>query len=128
MIELLVLLLTLGASVEDETVAAYAPEGVVYHLETINGVTPAYDASLDVGTPGRVFGVGPCGPFRATQTLPYPWFDIDEIDPGPAPCTARAAETALLAHLRAASLVEVLGDTLILSDVDGFEMVFQSRP
>jgi heat shock protein HslJ len=58
------------------------------------------------------------------MTVPYPWFDAGPIASTRLACPALDAEVAFFAALGQATLIEVGGDTLILSNPDGLKMVF----
>ncbi len=68
---------------------------------------------------------GPATTFRASQSAPYPWFA-----PGPIAATRRAcpdleAESRFFAALSEMTLIEAQGDTVILTNEAGREMVFR---
>ena len=99
-----------------------------YRLTTLNGVPFTASATLDLSTPGKISGDAPCNRYFADQTAPYPWFDAGPIGATRRACPDLAAETAYLTALAAMEFAETLGDTLILSNSDGAELVFQALP
>ena len=56
--------------------------------------------------------------------MPYPWFEATQIISTKRACPDLEAEGAYLNALRAATLSEVLGEFLILSNPEGLSMVF----
>ncbi|SHJ47554.1 Heat shock protein HslJ [Palleronia salina] len=110
----------------DESVARYAPADA-YVLQSLNGAPFGADATLSFPGPDGVTGTGPCNAFSAAQTVPYPWIEIGAIRATKRACPDLALETAYFAALRAVTLAEVSGPTLILSNPGGTEMVFQAR-
>ena len=124
---LLGLVLAAGCAAGDETLSAYGAAGRVWVLERI-GETPASPGiTLDASVPGRIAGQGPCNTYSAEQTAPYPWFSLGPIAATRRACPDMAAEAAFFDALRRATIAEVSGDLLILSNTDGLEMVFRAR-
>jgi hypothetical protein len=60
------------------------------------------------------------------MVAPYPWFELGPIRTPQEPCPDNAAENRLFAALRAMTLVEVLGDTMILSNDAGDSIILKS--
>ncbi len=112
----------------DETVAAFAGDATVFALQSLDGAPFPASATLDVGTPGQITGDAPCNSYSADQSAPYPWFAVGPIAATRRACSDLAAETTFFDALAAMTLVEVVGETLILSNTDGGEMVFQAIP
>ena len=108
----------------DETLHAYGAGGHTYALQSIDGVAFGERATLGFPEPGRVAGQGPCNAFTTAQTAPYPWLDLGPIAVTARACAALEAERAYLQALDAMSTAEVTGDTLLLADDSGREMVF----
>lgn len=120
-------LLLLVACGPDETVTAFASTDI-YGLRLMNGAVVQDGTTLDIGQTGRISGESYCNSYSAPQTAPYPWFEIGPVAATRNACPELAAETAYLDLLGRVALVEVSGDTLILSNTDGVELVFQALP
>jgi heat shock protein HslJ len=127
-IALLVAVLALGACRADETLYSYGAGGQVWHLVSMDGAAVAMTATLEFPKPGQVAGQAPCNRYNATQTAPYPWFDIGPIAATRMACPDLSEEHQFLQALQAMTLSEVLDTTLVLSDETGREMVFSTRP
>jgi len=112
----------------DETLAAYGAADVTWQLESIDGAPFMADATLSFPAEGRIQGRGPCNSFSGRQTKPYPWFGTGPLRTTRRACPELSEEQAFLAALRAMTLAEVQGDTLILSDDAGREMIFSAAP
>ena len=127
MLRLMGFLALLGCAT-DETVTAYADGQTEFVLRTLNGTPFAATATINIAEPGRVSGTAPCNTYSASQSAPYPWFEIGPIAVTRRACPDLAAETAFLGALAAMTLAEVTGNTLILSNTEQGEMVFQASP
>ncbi len=112
----------------DETVSGFAGDQTLFQLSSLDGAEFAATATIDIGTQGQVTGNAPCNSYNATQSAPYPWFELGPIAATRRACPELEAEAAFLTALGAMTLVEVAGNTLILSNTDGGEMVFQAVP
>lgn len=110
----------------DESVAAYLDGSGKFRLVSIDGAPFEADVTIDLSEAGRISGTAPCNRYFADQTAPYPWFEIGPIGAARTACPALDQEAAYFAALAAMSLAEVLGGTLILSNIDGREMLFQA--
>lgn len=110
----------------DETISAYADPTATYRLAELDGAPFLASASIRFPERGRVTGDAPCNGFHARQTLPYPWISIEDIAATRRACPDLGAEAAFLLALESATLAEVQGDTLILADPNGSEMVFHA--
>lgn len=110
----------------DETVSGYANPQAIYVLKSINGT--AFDAPASIAFPeqGTVIGNGPCNSFQASQSVPYPWFDLGAIAATRRACPDLAREQTYFEALATTTLVEVSGPTLLLTNTDGAELVFQA--
>ncbi len=111
----------------DQTLSAYGAAGRRWNLVELDGVAAAGLVTLSFPEPGRVAGRTDCLDFTATQTAPYPWFEIAGLRSTPRDCVAGAGELAVLKALEGMTLVEVLGGVLILRNDAGREMVFHAR-
>jgi heat shock protein HslJ len=119
--------LVLAACQQDETVSKFASPDAEYHLIEIDGSPFEAWATIVFPTQGEVVGQAPCNRYFAKQTVPYPWFALEGIGATRMACPDLEAETAYFAALEDMSLVEVVGDTLILTNEAGRRMVFVAR-
>lgn len=117
---------SLAACRADETVRAYGGADRVWTLKLLNGANFPARATLTFPKAGEIAGEGPCNRYFGAMKVPYPWFEAGPIGSTRMACPEMAAETAFLAALEAATLSEVAGDTLMLSNTDGLEMVFKA--
>ena len=111
----------------DETVSGYADPGATYVLTEIAGQAFEARASISFPEEGRALGEAPCNRWSAEQTAPYPWLTLGPIAATRRACTAMTEEQAFFDALATMTLVEVQGETLILSNEDGAEMVFRAE-
>lgn len=118
-------LFVLLAACGDETVSAFS-ENDEYQLISINDVPFNAKATLDISVSGNVSGSGPCNRYNASQTAPYPWFDLGPIASTKRACDELSKEAQFFISLETMTIVEVAGKTLILSNDDKDEMVFQA--
>lgn len=110
----------------DETISGFADSAAIYRLQELDGNPFLASASISFPAEGKVAGKAPCNSFRGEQTLPYPWINIEKIAATRRACPDLGAEAAFLRALEIATLVEVQGKVLILSNDDGLEMVFHA--
>lgn len=122
----LTIIAALAACRDDETVAAYGGEGKTWALQSLDGSPYQADATLSFPETGRLAGQGPCNAYFAEQTAPYPWFKTGPIGATKRACSALKQEGVFFAALADMSLSEVSGDTLILSNDAGREMLFKA--
>lgn len=110
----------------DETISGYADPAAVYTLKTVNDAP--FDATATITFPeeGVVRGMGPCNSFQASQTAPYPWFELGPIAATKRACPNLPAETSFFEVLTRMTLSEVNGPVLILSNTNDEALVFQS--
>ncbi|KIN73946.1 META domain-containing protein [Sulfitobacter guttiformis] len=120
------LLTVLVACRSDETVRAYGAGDRIWTLKLLNDVPFPATATLTFPKTGEIAGQGPCNRYFGAMKVPYPWFDAGPIGSTRMACPDFEAETAFLQALEAATLSDVLGDTLILSNTEGLEMVFKA--
>ncbi|MGH1463735.1 MAG: META domain-containing protein [Cognatishimia sp.] len=109
----------------DETLAAYGAADTTWQLTTIDDSAFAARATLNFLPDGLVRGHAPCNSFTATQTAPYPWFELTPVLSTKRACKALQAERRFFAALSKMSLAEISGDTLILSNDAGQLMLFK---
>lgn len=122
----LTLPILLNAYLKDESVSGFTDAVVVYRLEEMAGQPFAATATISFPKSGQVQGTAPCNRYSASQTVPYPWFEISELEATERACADLATETEFFAALQAMTLVEVAGDLLILSDEEGAQMIFRA--
>lgn len=123
---LLLAALAIGGCRGDETLHAYGAADKTWRLVELRGTPFAAQAMITFPEPGQISGRGPCNRFNATQNVPYPWFEAGPIAATRMACPALADEAAFLTALSEASLSEVAGDTLILSDEENVLLVFKA--
>jgi len=112
---------------KDETVSGYAGTDVTWALHSINEAPFNARATLTFPQEGRIAGNAPCNSYFAAQTVPYPWFKAGPIGSTKRACPDLKAETLFFQTLAKMTLSEVAGDTLILSNDDGAQMVFRAK-
>lgn len=112
----------------DETLTAYGAADRTWVLQTIDGAKFTARADLRLPKPGRIEGQAPCNRYFGSQNAVYPWFEARQIGATRMACHDLDAEQAYFQALEAMSLVEVTGETLILSTPQGREMVFTAAP
>ncbi len=120
-------LLALTACRQDETISAFVPAGSIWHLTDLNGQAFPANGTLTFPEPGIISGNGPCNTYSASQNAPYPWFEAGPIRATKRTCPEQHFEGAFLLALAKATLAEVSGDILILSDEGGGELVFRHK-
>ena len=120
----LTLLASIPACQADETVARYGAADRLWTLQSLNGNPFAATATLEFESGGPVSGQAPCNRFSATNTVPYPWFQLTPIIATRAACPGLDAETAYLAALGRMTQSEVRQGTLFLRNDEGEELVF----
>ncbi len=124
MFRLALLLPLLLGYCKDETLTGYGAQGQVFVLQTINGDPFPARAAITFPEEGRIAGEGPCNGFSASQNQPYPWFEAGPIAATKRACPDLDAEAQFFRSLSEMGLSEVSGPNLILSTVDGAQMVF----
>lgn len=111
---------------KDETVRAYGGGDTTWKLVELKGTTFGAEATIAFPNKGEVTGTGPCNAFTSTIEVPYPWFKLGPIASTRKACPALAAETAYFRALKEATLVEVSGPVMIISNTDGLNLVFNA--
>jgi len=122
----LISLMALAGCWQDETLTGYGAADRLWVLESVDGSAFAARAELEFPEEGKITGKAPCNRFFADQTAPYPWFTLGPIGSTKMACPAMEAEARFLGALAEMTLSEVAGDTLILSNDAGREMVFRA--
>ena len=118
-------LAALAGCLRDETISGFVPENAVWTLTEGPGL-PA-GATIAFPQPGQVTGQAPCNRYTAVQSAPYPWIDIKLGAVTKMACPALDQEADYFAALSAATLVEVVGDVLILSDAENQPLLTFTR-
>ena len=114
------------ASDTDQTIRAYSGPDRIWTLVEIEGEPFAAKANMQFPQAGVITGDGPCNSYRGALTLPYPWFASGPIVSTRRACPDLAAEGAFFKALEAATLSEVTGNTLTLSDETDVLLVFKA--
>ena len=122
----LVVLFLLAACRNDETVRAYGAADRVWLLQELDGEIFDASATLTFPNGGGIAGQAPCNTYGADMTSPYPWFVPGPIRATKRGCSRLLDENRFFTALTEMTLVEVLGDTLILRTPEGREMVFKA--
>ena len=122
---LMIPLLLFEACEEDESISGYVSSESVWKLSALDGAAFSTNATISFPEPGRVEGQAPCNQYFGNQQAPYPWIALSEISATKMACPDLPAETNFLKALEEMTLVEVSGDTLILSNDAGREMIFK---
>lgn len=117
------LVLLAACQISDKTLAGHGALGQ-WQLTEINGTPFAASATITFQEDGKVSGNAPCNSFGATQTAPYPWFELSPVFSTKRACNDLAAENAFLGALQNMSLAEVSGNVLVLSNDAGNTMEF----
>lgn len=109
----------------DETLAGYAERHVAYHLVEQAGQDNVPSTIFRI-TGRKQFSVTtPCGSFAGRFTAPLPWIEIPEPNHTPAPCEETAAVALVIGDLTKATLAEIAGDVIMLSDDAGPILTFR---
>ncbi len=108
----------------DESISGYADRGATYRLQSIDGEDFAARATIAFPAEGQVTGEAPCNSWSAEQNVPYPWFELGPVAVTRRACLQLAEETLFFKVLGQMTLAEVLGNTLILTNDEGREMLF----
>lgn len=122
-------LAAIGGLVEcsgDETVTSYGGAASDWLLIEIDGKPFGARATLNLAAAGKISGQAPCNQYFGEQTAPYPWFSAEKIGATRRACPELDQETRFLSALSEMTLSEVAGDTLILSNEAGSQMVFRA--
>jgi len=127
MLRLLLPVLALAACT-DESLSGYADPAAIYRLTKIDGAPFAARATASFPDKRRIAGQAPCNRYSGELSAPYPWFKTGPLMVTRMACADLAAEQIFFAALTDMTLAEVQGPTLILSNIDGREMVFTAQP
>lgn len=110
---------------EDETVSGYSAADIVWQLAELDGAPFKARATMEFPEEGKITGDAPCNRYFGGQTAPYPWFRAEKIGATRMACPDLDLETKFLEALQSMTLAEVAGDTLLLSNDAGREMLFR---
>lgn len=122
----LLIFLTMAACKQDETISGYTDADAKWTLVELDGKPFNARATIAFPSKGKVSGHGPCNSYGSSQTLPLPWFKLGPIMSTKMACPNLKTEQIFFEALGTVSLAETLGNTLILSNENGLEMVFKS--
>ncbi|WP_298258492.1 META domain-containing protein [uncultured Litoreibacter sp.] len=117
--------LAMLAACKDETISGYSTEGASWALQSIDGVPFKANATISFPETGKIAGEAPCNSYFGAQTVPYPWFNAEKIGSTRRACADLKSETQFFEALSDMTLSESVGDTLILSNDKGREMLFK---
>ncbi|PYG29086.1 heat shock protein HslJ [Pelagimonas varians] len=109
-----------------ENVNFYGGVGKVWTLSSIDGAPAPAGTDLRIGHLGALSGHSGCNTWQAKDTSVYPWFEVETISTTLTACPEQAAEQEFYEALKAMTIAEVVGETLILSTIEGREMLFKS--
>ncbi|MCP5037591.1 MAG: META domain-containing protein [Rhodobacteraceae bacterium] len=121
------ILLALTACKKDETISAFVPPGSIWRLAEVNGQAFPASATITFPEPGKIVGKAPCNNYSTSQNAPYPWFEAGPIQTTKIVCPELSREQTFVAALASATLVEVSGKTLILSNDTGLNLIFTTN-
>ena len=119
-------LIALLACKPDETIAGYGAADRVWVLTELDGAAFPEKATLQFPEPGTIAGNAPCNRYSGAMTAPYPWFEAGQLAVTRMACPNMAAESVFFEALSGMTQSEVSGDTLILTNEAGREMVFKA--
>ncbi|MBV1866025.1 MAG: META domain-containing protein [Rhodobacteraceae bacterium] len=120
---LLIITLSLSACLKDETISGQANATDVWVLQRLNGQTVTSGITLTFPGKGRIAGKADCNNYHATQTAPLPWFEPGPILATRMACDALDLETRYFDVLAKMTLIELKGETLLLSN-DSLSLTF----
>lgn len=119
-------LLLAAGCVSLENVGFYGGVGQVWVLSSIDSQSVSVRSDMRIGQFGALSGQSACNSWQAKDISVYPWFDVETVTSTLKDCPEREAEQAFYEALKDMTIAEVVGETLILSTVDGREMVFKA--
>jgi len=121
------ILALLPACQQDQTVSGFAAPGQTWVLQELNGAPFTARATLVFPEQGKIIGQAPCNCYSGTQKAPYPWFEAGPITATERACPDLDKEAQFFQALANLSLVDGSGNSLILSDDKGDQMVFAAE-
>ncbi|MCR8824940.1 META domain-containing protein [Pseudosulfitobacter koreensis] len=123
----LILALTFAAACKaDETARAYGAGDKTWVLTEIDGQPFSATATLNFPETGKIAGQGPCNGYATTMSVPYPWFETGPLRATRRTCPEIADESRYFNALASMTLIEVLGDVMILKNEKGRELLFRA--
>lgn len=123
---ILILPMLFAACLQDETISGYVDRTRVFALAELNGAPFPARAAISFPQRGQITGQGPCNAYSASQSAPMPWFQAGPIVATERACPDLPQEAVFFASLSRMSLIETLGDVLILRNDVGEEMLFRA--
>lgn len=121
----LILLTALNACGQDETVSGQTGPDDLWRLIRIGEAPVAERITIRFPEQGRAAGEAPCNSYSSDQTAPLPWIDLGPIAATRRACPALELETRYFELLERMALVEVLGDTLLMTADDGMTLTYR---
>ena len=110
----------------DQSVAAFGAADTVWELQALDGDQFPAGTTLSFPETGKLSGDAPCNSYFGDQIAPYPWFKAERLASTKRACPELQQEQKFLQALAEMSLSEVAGNTLILSNDAGRELIFQA--
>ena len=101
---------------------------ILWTLQSIDGEAFDERATLYFPAPAQIAGATPCNSYFGVQTTPAPGFNASGVGVTQRLCPAFGKEAEFLTALRAMTSSEFRGNTLILRDNTGREMIFVGVP
>ena len=125
---IVLLMFTLTGCKYDETISGYVDQRAEWVLVELDGKPFPARATITFPSKGRIAGQAPCNHYSATQSAPRPWFEAGPVISTKMACPDLAAEQRFFKALGEMTLVDVLGNVLVLSNETGRDMVFKATP
>ncbi len=122
------LMFTLTGCKYDETISGYVDQRAEWVLVELDGKPFPARATITFPSKGQIAGQAPCNRYSATQSAPRPWFEAGPVMSTKMACADLVAEQRFFKALGEMTLVDVLGNVLVLSNEAGREMVFRTAP
>lgn len=117
---------TLLAACRDETLTGYGAADKVWVLSTLDNTPFETRTTLSFPETGKLAGQAPCNSYHGAQKAPYPWFQTEALVTTRMTCPDQSSEDIYFQSLAKMTEAEVAGDTLILRNEAGQEMVFRA--
>lgn len=116
----------LAGCLKDETISGFVDQTTSYQLTELSGEPFLAKAEISFPEQGTMTGKAPCNSFSARQSAPYPWFELGPVAATLSVCPEMEKEEEFFGVLGRMTLIEALGDTIILRNDAGEEMVFRT--